>query len=318
MFEYKVDDASGSKALLEVNSRFWGSLPLAMAAGVDFPYLWFSQAMGAAPAPRVPYRVPCYARNLLNDLYATLGHIESRQREGALVMAGEALRWVGSFGRLLIGIESLDTLPRDDPRPGWLELRAIGAKVGERIARRLPGAGTRRRQQVAQTVQAAWAAARQQGRPVRIVVACYGNICRSPFAAVLLARALASAPKAQPVSITGAALACRPSRPSPERAVAAAARRGVDLAAHRSRYADDALLEAADLVLVFDAANLNLLAARGLQLQREALRLREVLVDAGSGEIADPVDGDDATFDRTYALIERAVPALQQMAESRP
>jgi protein-tyrosine-phosphatase/predicted ATP-grasp superfamily ATP-dependent carboligase len=315
MFEYKVDDATGQKALLEVNSRFWGSLPLAMAAGVDFPYLWFTQAMGAAPAPRVGYRVPCYARNLLNDLYATVGHIESRQREGLLVMAGEALRWVGSFGRLLIGIETLDTLQRDDPRPGWLELRAIAAKVGDRIQRLLPGARERRRRQVARTVQAAWAAAGQQGRPVRVVVACYGNICRSPFAAELLARALGHAPGSQPVTVTGAALACRPSRPSPDRAVAAAARRGVDLAPHRSRYADDALLQAADLVLVFDAANLNLLAARGLPLQREPLRLREVLADADNGEIADPVDGDDAYFDRTYALIERAVPALQRMAE---
>ncbi len=315
MFEYKVDDATGQKALLEVNSRFWGSLPLAMAAGVDFPYLWFTQAMGQAPAPRVVYRVPCYARNLLNDLYATLGHIESRQAEGLLVMAGEALRWVGSFGRLLIGIETLDTLQSDDPQPGKLELRAIAAKVGERLQRMLPGARERRARQVAQTVQGAWAAARQQGRPVQVVVACYGNICRSPFAAVLLARALGAAPGAQPVSVTGAALACRPSRPSPDLAVTVAARHGVDLAPHRSRYADDALLQAADLVLVFDAANLGLLAARGLPLQREALRLREVLGDGSTGEIADPVDGDDAFFDRTYTLIETAVPALQRMAE---
>jgi len=318
MFEYKVDDASGRKALLEVNSRFWGSLPLAMAAGVDFPHLWFAQALGAPPAARVDYRVPCYARNLLNDLYATLGHIESRQREGVLVMAGEALRWLGSFGRLLIGIESLDTLPRDDPKPGWLEIRSLLAKVGERVRRQLPGDRERRRRQVALTVQAAWAAAQQQGRPVRVVVACYGNICRSPFAAVLLARALGTRAGSRAVQVTGAALACRPSRPSPERAVAAAARHGVDLAPHRSRYADDALLEAADLVLVFDAANLALLAARGLRLQRPPLRLREVLADAGNGEIADPVDGDDACFDRTYALIERAVPALQGMAEGGP
>jgi protein-tyrosine-phosphatase len=117
------------------------------------------------------------------------------------------------------------------------------------------------------------------------------------------------------VTVTGAALACRPSRPSPERAVAAAARHGVDLEPHRSRYADDALLEAADLVLVFDAANLGLLAARGLQLQREPLRLREVLADGSSGEIADPVDGDDAFFDRTYTLIESAVAALQRIVE---
>jgi protein-tyrosine-phosphatase len=263
--------------------------------------------------------VPCYARNLLNDLYATLGHIESRQSEGVLVMAGEALRWVGSFGRLLIGIETLDTLQSDDPQPGKLELRAIAAKVSERLKRVLPGARERRTQQVAQTVRAAWAAAKQQGRPVRVVVACYGNICRSPFAAVLLSRAFntasSTAPGAQPVTVTGAALACRPSRPSPERAVTVAARHGVDLAPHRSRYADDALLQDADLVLVFDAANLGLLAARGLPLQREALRLREVLGDGSTGEIADPVDGDEAFFERTYTLIENAVPALQRMAE---
>ena len=325
MFEYKVDDATGAKALLEVNARFWGSLPLAMAAGVDFPWLWFQQALGEgsapapAPAPRVAYRVPCYARNLLNDLYATLGHIESRRSEGIGVMAVEALRWVGSFGRLLIGIEMLDTLQRDDPQPGKLELRAIAAKVRERCSLLLPGGRERRArhvaQHVAQTVQAAWAAAQQQGRPVRVVVACYGNICRSPYAALLLARALGVAPGSQSVTVTGAALACRPSRPSPERAVAAAARHGVDLAPHRSRYADDALLQAADLVLVFDAANLGLLAARGLPLQREPLRLREVLADGSSGEIADPVDGDDAFFDRTYKLIEKAVPALQRIAE---
>ncbi len=315
MFEYKVDDASGRKALLEVNARFWGSLPLAMAAGVDFPHLWFRQAMGAAPAPRADYRVPCYARNLLNDLYATAGHIESRRQEGLAVMAGEALRWGASFGRLLIGIESMDTLPLDDPRPGWLEIRAMAAKLGERVQRQLPGARERRTRQVAETVRAAWAGAQQQGRPVRVVVACYGNICRSPYAAVLLARALGRAANGPAVAVTGAALACRPSRSSPDRAVAAAARHGVDLASHRSRYADDALLEAADLVLVFDVANLALLAARGLRLQRAPLRLREVLADAGNGEIADPVDGDDACFDRTYALIERAVSALQRVAE---
>jgi protein-tyrosine phosphatase len=154
-----------------------------------------------------------------------------------------------------------------------------------------------------------------------LVVACYGNICRSPFAAVLLSRALGGGSGvgvgtgAQAVTVVGGALACRPGRPSPDRAVAAAARRGVDLRAHRSRYADDAELEAADLVLVFDAANLGLLAARGLRLQREPLRLRELLPDADNGEIADPIDGDDACFDRTYALIESAIGALQGMVE---
>src|SRR6185437_10637525 len=37
MVEYRHDRATGETALMEVNGRFWGSLPLAVAAGMDFP-----------------------------------------------------------------------------------------------------------------------------------------------------------------------------------------------------------------------------------------------------------------------------------------
>jgi len=39
MVEYKVDAMSGTPYLMEVNGRFWGSLQLAIDAGVDFPAL---------------------------------------------------------------------------------------------------------------------------------------------------------------------------------------------------------------------------------------------------------------------------------------
>ncbi len=316
MFEFKVDDATGHKALLEVNARFWGSLPLAMAAGVDFPALLFQQALGAAPAPRVIYRVPCYARNLLADLYAVLGHIDATRGAGALAHTAVVLRWLASFGRLAIGRESLDTLARDDPRPGWLEIKAITLKVAERLTRLLPGLRGRGTQQPALAVQAAFRAAAQARRPVQIVVACYGNICRSPYAAVQLARALQSCPHG--VVVTGVALAARAGRASPVAAVAAAARAGVDLANHRSRFADDALLQAADLVLVFDSKNLALIEARGLPLQRPALRLRELLgEEAGSCDIDDPYGHDDASFDRCYQLIDRAIAVLRTLLPVR-
>ena len=315
MFEYRVDDASGHKALLEVNARFWGSLPLAMAAGVDFPYLWFSQAQGRPPVPRVAYRVPCYARNLLADLYATAGHVESRRAEGTWVMTTESLRWAASLGRLLLGIESLDTLARDDPRPGLREFGAIGQKMSERLTRHLPWTRSRRAAHLRATVAQAWQEARHDQRPVRIVVACYGNICRSPFAALDLARRLADGPV--PVEVTGAGLAYRSPRPSPALAVEAAARLGVDLAAHQSGYASDQLLEQADLVLVFDGANLELLASRGVALKHEAIRLAELLPDTGqSMDITDPVDGDAAAFDRCYRRINQALAELELVAKA--
>src|SRR6185312_15979930 len=51
MIEYKVDARTGTPYLMEINARFWGSLQLAIDAGVDFPNLLLSVALdGARPA----------------------------------------------------------------------------------------------------------------------------------------------------------------------------------------------------------------------------------------------------------------------------
>ena len=42
MVEFKVNAKTGEFVLIEINGRFWGSLPLAVAAGANFP-LWLYQ-----------------------------------------------------------------------------------------------------------------------------------------------------------------------------------------------------------------------------------------------------------------------------------
>jgi predicted ATP-grasp superfamily ATP-dependent carboligase len=41
MVEFKLNEENEDANLMEVNGRFWGSLPLAINAGVDFPYLLY-------------------------------------------------------------------------------------------------------------------------------------------------------------------------------------------------------------------------------------------------------------------------------------
>lgn len=56
MVEYRHDPETGESALMEINGRFWGSLPLACHAGASFP--WFCHrllGMGDAIDPQ-PYR----------------------------------------------------------------------------------------------------------------------------------------------------------------------------------------------------------------------------------------------------------------------
>ncbi len=51
MIEYKRDRDTGTPYLMEINGRFWGSLQLAIDAGVDFPLLLARHALGE-PSPR--------------------------------------------------------------------------------------------------------------------------------------------------------------------------------------------------------------------------------------------------------------------------
>ncbi|HSU13288.1 ATP-grasp domain-containing protein [Longimicrobium sp.] len=56
MVEYKRDAATGTPYLMEINGRFWGSLQLAVDAGVDFPALLVADAERAPSAYRVGAR----------------------------------------------------------------------------------------------------------------------------------------------------------------------------------------------------------------------------------------------------------------------
>lgn len=56
MVEYKVDEPTGRTVLMEVNGRFWGSLQLAIHAGVRFPRLLVAAALGSPLPPVFDYR----------------------------------------------------------------------------------------------------------------------------------------------------------------------------------------------------------------------------------------------------------------------
>ncbi|MDT8453023.1 MAG: ATP-grasp domain-containing protein [Gammaproteobacteria bacterium] len=74
MVEFRVDE-NGTAYLMEINTRFWGSLQLAVDAGVDFPWLLYQVACGKKTAPVESYRRGVRLRWLLGDLdslYLTL------------------------------------------------------------------------------------------------------------------------------------------------------------------------------------------------------------------------------------------------------
>jgi predicted ATP-grasp superfamily ATP-dependent carboligase len=80
MVEYKVDRDSGEHHLMEINGRLWGSLQLAIDAGVDFPTLLARCTLGERVVPSLDYRVGVRTRWMLGDLDHLLARL-TRSRE---------------------------------------------------------------------------------------------------------------------------------------------------------------------------------------------------------------------------------------------
>ena len=67
MVEFKVNE-DGTPYLMEINTRFWGSLQLAVDAGVDFPWMLYQLACGVQVDPVKEYRTERRLRWILGDL----------------------------------------------------------------------------------------------------------------------------------------------------------------------------------------------------------------------------------------------------------
>jgi predicted ATP-grasp superfamily ATP-dependent carboligase len=77
MVEYKIDSATGRPYVMEINGRLWGSLQLAIDAGVDFPVKLVNAAIGNANTACPNYRVGIRSRWWWGDidhLIAVLRH----------------------------------------------------------------------------------------------------------------------------------------------------------------------------------------------------------------------------------------------------
>jgi len=91
MVEFKVDRKDNQPKLIEVNGRLWGSLALAISAGVDFPYLLYDvMVQGKKPYP-TPYKIGIMKRWLVpGDILWFLSSIMSGENKISTI--GEFLK----------------------------------------------------------------------------------------------------------------------------------------------------------------------------------------------------------------------------------
>ena len=127
MVEFKRDAQTGVAYLMEVNGRFWGSLQLAVDAGVDFPRILVDAALGR-PAASIPIAQPGVRLRWwwgeVDHLLARLRHPDDRETLGG--------RWDAVWRFLRPGHGTRNEVLRwRDPAPAIREssdwFRSLGA-----------------------------------------------------------------------------------------------------------------------------------------------------------------------------------------------
>jgi protein-tyrosine-phosphatase/predicted ATP-grasp superfamily ATP-dependent carboligase len=312
MFEFRFDEATADWALLEVNARPWGSLPLALAAGVDFPYRWFKLLVDGQETPPVKYRENLFGRHFTGDIYYLVWAAAQKRRQPWQFIQFVA-RSAAEFTRILIGREVSDTFVWADPKPAFDEVAQLLAERMAHFADRMSFCVARRRRRSRALV--AQVLGRPRGAAPEIVFVCHGNICRSPFAAALLRKTLAGSPVT--LEISSAGMLPVEGRPSTDVAIETAREMGVDLTPHVSQFFSKAQLQRAALIIVFEPANIEQIRKRYNDIAAPIIRLGDLAEDKAAADIADPYGYDAATYRRAYRQIEAGLRGLMSLLPPR-
>jgi len=134
MFEFRCNPMTGAHVLLEVNPRFWGSLPLALAAGADFPAMLWDVLTRGECAP-VPVRRPAITRRSMTGEFDRLADaVEAAPGRAARICAAAAMIL---FWPTWLLKSRFDSWAADDPGPFLVERRGLRRRASRALAKRV-------------------------------------------------------------------------------------------------------------------------------------------------------------------------------------
>ena len=147
---------------------------------------------------------------------------------------------------------------------------------------------------------------------MRILFVCMGNICRSPTAEGVFRRLVEERAPQSGLEIDSAGTHnYHVGDPPDARAIAAAARRGIDLHRLRARQVQAADFERFDLIVAMDRLNRETLLASCPEPYRSRIRLfMEFAGDSDIEDVPDPYYGGPLGFEQVLDLAEEAAAGL--------
>lgn len=147
--------------------------------------------------------------------------------------------------------------------------------------------------------------------PVKIVMVCLGNICRSPLAEGILASKL---PKDKYIVDSAGTSSWHVGDKPDLRSIATAKKRGIDISNQKGKQFTSNFFDKFDYIYVMDESNYrNVISLSSSQKHKEKVNLiLDVLSNKKLVEVPDPYYGLQDGFDAVYEMLDKATDIIAQ------
>ncbi len=128
MVEFKIDSDSREPLLMEINGRFWGSLPLSVFSGVDMPYLYYKVVTeNEIPKEVIRGKEGVVSNHFFGGVLHLMRVLFARDKMRARAYP-KRLHVLKDFFRIPKGTYS-DVWSLQDPKPAFFEVIDILSKL---------------------------------------------------------------------------------------------------------------------------------------------------------------------------------------------
>jgi len=310
MVEFKLDPHTREFCLMEINGRFWGSLPLAVVAGADFPAMLLDLELEGEIKPCRPYRNDVYCRLLSRDLqwYEAVLREDTDTRIAKIPGTWEVFRELGLFFNCR---HRFDVQSIRDPVPGLVDVRRIFKSYVQRFHALSQERKFFWRQKRAWKTGEVAAAVSRAGS---MLFVCYGNINRSALADAMV-RAYA---EDSGIAVASAGFHQEAGRSADPVMVDVARQFGLDLHNIRSTCVTQQLLHESDIIFVMEKSHHEKLITMDGSVAEKVYLLGAHQGSAGwSVEIEDPYGRARDNYLACYDRIAEAVDNIKAVIAVR-
>ncbi|MDP2902547.1 MAG: ATP-grasp domain-containing protein [Methylovulum sp.] len=305
MVEFKHNAENNQSCLMEINGRFWGSLPLAVAAGSDFPWFLYQMLIHQQYPQQFNSEPGHISRKIKEDLYWYI-QVIFRRDNSPLIKWPTTTQLIKDFCSIFNYRHHFDAFYYKDLKPGFIELGRTGLWLYYFISGYIRKRWLKKKHLKIKQTQAI-AQPLKLAKNIRFL--CYGNINRSAVAECLYHQR-----DNKRFSVQSAGFHPKNQRPADPNMVKIAQEYHCDMSNWSSLSLTENMLNTADLIFVMEIEHIEKLTQQYPKQSRKTYLLSALDADEKSPlEISDPYGKTLDEYRRCFNQIKNFISQLNKL-----